>query len=310
MKAISFNRFGGPDVLEVVEMPLPRPRPGEALIRVLAAGVGHGDCKLRQGALQAHFKLMLPKTPGRDGIGLLEALANDAHGLVAGDRVAFLTPHDVPGSCAEFVVRPATGLVAVPTALETSTAMAVTQPGCCAWMTLEAAGLRSGERIVVHGAGGAIGSLVVQLAKHIGAQVIATCRSTSRDLVLALGADQVICFDREDPFAQRGDADVVFDPVGGEVHRRSYPLLKPGGRMVYLVAEPIVDLSAQYGVHTIRARIEDRTEVLAAVLQLACEGVLRPQPPRILPLERCAEAHRLLESGRQGPGRIILAVSQ
>ena len=296
MKAIAFFSFGGPEVLQLVDLPKPERQAGEALIRVEASGVGQGDCRLRQGELRAHFELALPVDPG-------------PHGLVVGDRVAFLTPHFVPGSCAEFVARPAAGLVRVPDALDPATALAVSQPGCCAWISVATADLKAGERILVHGAAGTIGSLVVQLARQRGAHVIATCRSTSRDLVTALGAHEVRCFDSEDVFAGARDIDVVFDPLGGEVHRRSYDVLKPGGRLVYLVADPFEDRSATFGVRTVRAKIEDNAEILGAVLKLAADDTLRPLPPRTMPFERCADAHRQLEAGRQSPGRVVLTMA-
>jgi NADPH:quinone reductase-like Zn-dependent oxidoreductase len=201
------------------------------------------------------------------------------------------------------------GLVLVPASLDTVTAMAVAQPGCCALISIEASALQAGETILIHGAAGSIGSLVVRLAKHRGARVIATCRSTARDLVMNLGADEVICFDEEDPFSCIDPVDVVFDPLGGDIHRRSYTVLKRGGRLVYLTAEPIVDLSATYGVTTTRAKIEDKPETLRAVLTLAAAGILRPLPPRTFPFERCADVHRLLEAGQQGPGRVILTMT-
>lgn len=309
MKAIAFQEFGGPDVLELIDLPKPVPEPGEALIKVLAAGTGHGDCKLRQGALQAYFDLELPKIPGRDGIGTIEAFGGESDALSVGDRVCFLTSHNVQGSCAEFITRPTAGLVAVPDNLGTVTAMAVAQPGCCAWISIETAKLQAGETILVHGAAGAIGSLVVLLAKHRGARVIATCRSTAANIAKDLGADEVVSFDQEDPFKQIGPVDVVFDPVGGETHRRSYDVLKRGGRLVYLTAEPIVDLSAQYGVTATRAKIEDNPETLRKVMESAAAGILRPLPPRQFPFENCAYAHQLLESGQQGPGRVILTVN-
>jgi NADPH:quinone reductase-like Zn-dependent oxidoreductase len=197
----------------------------------------------------------------------------------------------------------------VPDCLDTVTAMAVAQPGCCAWISIETVQLQAGETILVHGAAGSIGSLAVLLAKHRGARVIATCRSTASDIVKDLGADEVICFDQADPFTQIDPVDIVFDPLGGEIHRRSYDVLKRGGRLVYLTAEPIVDLSAQHGVSTILAKIEDNPAILQKVLASAAAGILRPLPPRQFPFENCAHAHRLLESGQQGPGRVILTVN-
>jgi NADPH:quinone reductase-like Zn-dependent oxidoreductase len=309
MKAIGFRDFGGPEVLELMDLIEPVPASGEALIRILFAGTGHGDCKLRQGALQQYFHLQLPKIPGRDGVGRIVSFGSDNGSFQVGDRVCFLTPHDVQGSCAQFVTRPTSGLVVVPDNIDTPTAIAVAQPGCCALAVVEASQLRKGETILVHGAAGVIGSLVVSLAKHKGAHVIAVCRSTTWDAVKSLGPDEVICFDQADPFTNTNSVDVVFDPLGGETHRRSYEILRRGGRLVYLRAEPIVDLSMKYGVNAVRAKISDSQSTLQEVLALTSAGIFRPFPTRQFPFENCAEAHRLLESGNRGLGRVILRIA-
>lgn len=309
MKAICYARYGGPDVLALVDVPDPDLPRDAVLIEIHAAGVAPGDCKVREGVLQHIFKVTLPKIPGRDGTGIVRAVGPDAGYARVGDRVCFVAQHVEQGGAAELIARRKREIAALPANLSFLEGAALCHAGMCAWIGIaEVGAVKSGMKVLIHGAGGAIGSLSVQIAKHLGAFVAATTRGSNADYVKALGADLVIGYDRED-FAQHlRDYDVVYDLVGGEVHRRSYPVLKKGGLMVYLIAEPIQDLSGQYGVTLKRAEIHDRIETLEAVLALAGKGALRPQVGKVFPLADAAEAHRLVESGQHTRGRVVLKV--
>ena len=125
--------------------------------------------------------------------------------------------------------------------------------------------------VLIHAGAGGVGSLAIQIAKARGAQVTATCSARNADLVASFGADRVIAYDRVPFEKQVGDVDVVFDTMGGDVHRRSYEVLKRGGMMVCLAAEPIVDLSAEYGVTVVQAPILPRSDILDSLLGMAAE---------------------------------------
>ena len=162
--------------------------------------------------------------------------------------VVFAAAHDENGSCAEMIVRPRGKIARAPANVTFPEAAAVIHEGVCAVSALGSASVGSGTRVLVHGAAGAVGGACVQLARHLGAVVTATCRECDRDYVHALGAHFVIPFDREDFSRTVADQDVVIDTQGGEVHERSYRVLKHGGRLVYLNAAPIEDRGAEYGV--------------------------------------------------------------
>ncbi len=166
----------------------------------------------------------------------------------------------------------------------------------------------AGTRVLVHGAAGAVGGACVQLARHLGAVVTATCRERDRDYVHALGAQFVIPFDREDFSRTVADQDVVIDTQGGEVHERSYRVLKRGGRLVYLNAAPIEDRGAEHGVIVMNAIIEDSHAALSRVCRLVETGVLKPRVAMALPLSEGALAHRLVENGAVKRGRMILTM--
>lgn len=309
MKAVQYARYGGPEVLALVEVPDPPVPPDGVLIAVHAAGVAPGDCKVRQGALQHMFPVALPKIPGRDGAGVVVAAGAAADFARIGDRVCFIAQHVEQGGAAELIARRRHETAFLPANLSFREGAALAHAGVCAWIGIaETAAVEAGMKVLVHGGGGAIGSLAVQIAKHLGAHVAATTRGANADYVRALGADIVIAYDRADFAAQLRGYDVVFDLVGGEVHRRSYRVLRRGGTLVYLIAGPIEDLSREHGVALRRAVIHDRIETLEAVLALAAKGVLRPQVGKVFPLAAAAAAHRLVESGAHTRGRVVLQV--
>lgn len=307
MKAVRFERYGGPDVLKLVDLPDPVPDPGEIAIEVRAASVIPGDWKLRAGHLTDLFDITLPKVPGRDGAGVVAATGPGVDRFKVGDEVCFVCQHVESGSYAERVVRPVDAVVPKPQALSFTEAAALMHAGVCAWIAVaETAAVRAGERVLIHGGAGAIGGQAVQVASYLGADVAATCHSRNRDYVRSLGADRVIAYDLEDFRELAGPTDCVIDLIGGEVHARSYDVLVQGGRLIWLIAAPFEDRAAAHGVSIRQAEIHDDPQVLAKVVELAAEGLLNAQVSQTLPLQDAAEAHRLLEAGVNSRGRIVL----
>lgn len=310
MKALRYDTYGGPEVLQVHDLPAPRPGPRDVIVRVRAATVGPGDCKARAGLLQRHFSVQFPKIPGRYGCGDVVEAGEQVEGSLVGERVVFATLHTESGSSAELVRCAPSQLAPMPRNLSYIETAAVIQGGVCAFVSLcEAGEISSGMHVLVHGGAGAVGSACVQLAHHLGAHVSATCRSTDRAFVQALGAERIVSFDQEEFSQILQQQDVVIDLMGGDVHRRSYPVLKRGGRLVYLNADPFEDRSAAFGVRLINAVIDNRRSVLEAVVALAERGVFAPRVGRVLPLASGAEAHRLVETGAVRRGRVVLEVN-
>ncbi|CAH1688053.1 Bifunctional protein: zinc-containing alcohol dehydrogenase; quinone oxidoreductase (NADPH:quinone reductase); Similar to arginate lyase [Hyphomicrobiales bacterium] len=305
MWAIRYDRYGPPDVMRLVEQPDPTPGEGEILVRLQTSGVAPFDAKLRAGLLQQHFSLSFPKTPGRDGAGHVMALGTGVTDLAVGDRVCVLAPRE-SGTAATLIACPRATVVPAPCGLTPEEAAALMQPGLSAWIAVDTAEISAGMRVLVHGGAGAVGGLMVQLLRHRGAIVSATCRATNRDYVMALGAQRAIAYDTED-FTQIDQQDVVFDLIGGEVHARSYDVLRSEGQIVYLVAAPFAQRSER-GIMVRRAMVADRPDAIAAVAQLAREGVWRPGVAAILPLAEIAEAHRRIEAGEVTRGRLVLTI--
>jgi len=310
MQAIAFAQYGPPEVLQIVEWNPPQPAPAELRVRLLAAGVAPVDAKLRAGLLQAHFQPVLPKIPGRDGVGVVEQVGAAVVGLRPGDAVCVMADALGPGTYAQALTCSAERVVARPAGLTVHQSAALLQPGNSAWIAvMETARVLSGMRVLVHGGAGAVGSMMVQLCHHLGAEVSATCRASNRDYVASLGATRAIAYDGTEDFGDLRGQDVVFDLIGGATHARSYPVLRPGGRLVYLVAAPINDLSAQFGVQTTRAQITDSRHVLQAVADLAGQGVLRPRVAATFALADAAKAHGALENGQVTRGRLVLDIA-
>lgn len=309
MKAIRFDRFGGPEELNLVDVPDPVPGPDDVLIETHAVSVVPGDWKLRKGLLTAIFPVQPPKVPGRDGAGIVVAVGDDVSNFAPGDRVCFTCQQVEQGSYAELACRPQREVVAMPENLGFVEAAAVMHAGVCAYTAVvETAAVKTGDKVLVHGAAGAIGGMAVQICKHLGATVNGTCRSSNVDHVHALGVDTAVAYDKADFSASVENQDVVIDLVGGQVHQRSYRVLKPGGMIVWLIAAPFKDQSAEFGVEVRQAMIRDDQETLKAVVELAAAGHIKPLVSRVLPLAQAAEAHRLLEAGKNSRGRLVLQV--
>lgn len=309
VRAIAYHRYGPPSVLEpsdLVELPL---APDHVQVAMHAAGVAPVDTKLRAGLLQHLLPLSLPKVPGRDGAGVITAIGAEVQGLQVGDEVCVMPGMLGRGTTLACAVLPQQQVVRKPASLSMQEGAALLQPGASAWIPLlRTARIQPGMRVLIHAGSGAVGSLMVQLAAHLGADVTATCRSSNVDYVAGLGARQVIAYDRDDFSAVR-EQDVVIDLVGGATHDRSYPLLRRGGHLVWLVAAPIRDRGSEFGVTVTRSLIEEDQQVLQQVVDLAAQGVWRPAISAVLPMAEIARAHQMLEEGAVTRGRLVLEIN-
>jgi NADPH:quinone reductase-like Zn-dependent oxidoreductase len=309
MKAVVYRSFGGPDVLEYVDMADPVPAAGELLVQLEAACVAPFDWKLRQGILQAHFKTAFPTIPGREGAGVVEAVGKGVTDLKSGDRVCVLAGAAKGGIYAEKVALLRHNVALKPASLSPVAAVAGLNAGINALVCLDLAMVKRGDRVVIHGGAGAVGGILVQLCRAAGAYVATTCRVSNKDYVASLGADTAIAYDGED-FGTLRDIDVVFDLIGGAVHDRSYAVMRRGGRLIYLNALPIVDRGAEFGV-TVTLGYNgpaDDPEMISKVIDMMASGAFVPQVFSTMPLSEAAEAHRLIQSGQITRGRLVLTI--
>jgi len=295
--AVQYDSYGGPEVLHLRRIASPSPGPGEAVVTVEAASVNPIDWKVRSGMLQKFFPVSFPATTGRDGAGTVVATAPDADRPLVGARVCFMAPRGV-GTWARQIALPAALLVPIPAGLSFEQAAALPLAGVSAWIALvETAKVGAGMRVLIHAAAGGVGHLAVQIARARGAEVIATCSAANVEFVQSLGASKVIAYDRT-PFEQDvRDVDVVLDVMGGDVHARSYKVLKRGGVMACLAAAPYQDQGAAYGVEVRMARVMPDPVALAALVDLAADGLLKASIEQVLPLTESVEGQVRSQSG-------------
>ncbi len=303
--AVEFDNYGGPEVLKLRRIARPQPGPGEVLIRVHAASMNPVDWKVRSGMLQKFFPVTFPAVTGRDGAGEVIAVGIGADASLLGKRVCFLASRGV-GTWSQQIALPVALAVPFPTTLSYTDAAALPLAGISAWIGMvRTADVKAGMRVLIHAAAGGVGGMAVQIARLRGATVIATCSQHNVDFVRALGAQEVIPYDKETFEDHARDVDLVFDVIGGDVHARSYRTLKRGGMMVALVAEPFQDQSARYGVKLAVPQVLSDPPALAEVVALVAAGKLKAGVEHALPLSDFAKAHQMSETGH-ARGKTVL----
>jgi NADPH:quinone reductase-like Zn-dependent oxidoreductase len=322
MRAALYDRYGTPDVLYEGRIPVPTPGPGQLLVRVAAATVNGGELALRSGQLPRWLmRSPFPRQLGLDFVGQVVERGSAVGGYAVGDHVWGLldeTPDDGGQrlrSLAEYVAVAPSQLSAAPRSLDPVEAATLPVGGVTALVALwDRAELRRGEALLVRGASGGVGSIVVQLGKAYGAEVSALAGHGNLDFVAGLGADRVHDY-RSTGAHQLGRYDVVVDAVGTEMHRYR-ALLAPGGRMIALrfdTAHPVRSLagiaaSVRHGRGRIRfMRGAPDSGLLAELARKADEGTLRPVVDTVYPLSEIAAAHRHLEAGGVR-GKIVVTV--
>ncbi|MCI2423391.1 NADP-dependent oxidoreductase [Saccharopolyspora sp. K220] len=312
MRAVVQHEFGPPEVLKVEEVAAPAPIPTEVQVRVRAAGVNPVDYKTRAGEGDAAVLGEPPFRLGWDVSGVVSDVGFGVNRFSPGDEVFGMPwfPRQA-GAYAEFVTAPAREFMAKPEALSHVEAGALPLAGLTAWqLVVDTVRLRSGQRILIHGAAGGVGHLAVQIAKAWGAYVIATARADQASFVRSLGADQVIDY-RTTAFEDVvSDLDAVID-FPGVYGERSLPVLRPGGILVSVPSGAPRDVLARVAETGRRARdflVEPDQVGLAGLADLVAADRLRIQVGRVFDLDDVVDAHRSAESGH-GEGKVVLQVS-
>jgi NADPH2:quinone reductase len=320
MKAIQVKQPGGPEAMEVVELPVPQPKANEAVVKLAATGVNFIDCYFREG----RYKAPLPITLGQEGAGVVTAVGADVKSVRVGDRVAWTAVH---GSYAEYAAVPADKLVPIPQGVSDHQAAAVMLQGMTAhYLSYDTYPLKRGETALVHAAAGGVGLLLVQMAHGIGARVIGTVSTEEKaKLAREAGADDVILYTQTDFEAEtrrltggRG-VDVVYDSVGKTTFDKGLNILRPRGMMVLFGGSSgavppfdLVVLSQKGSLYVTRPTlfqyIATREELVArsgAVFGMMAAGKLKLRIEHTYPLAEAERAHRDLE-GRKTTGKLLL----
>ncbi|WP_336775078.1 quinone oxidoreductase family protein [Paenibacillus sp. MMO-58] len=319
MKALVFETFGGPEVLEYKEIPAPEVKPGTVLVRLRAAGLNYADIYRRRG--NYHLAGNPPYILGYEGAGIVEEAAADAAGLAPGDRIAFC---DVPHANAELVLVPAEKAIPLPDDISFETAAAVLLQGMTAhYLTRDSYRVQAGDEVLVHAAAGGVGQLLVQLAKRQGARVLGLVSSgAKREAALAAGADEALLYgsnwvEAAKSWSTGGEGvSVAYDSVGSTL-MDSFAAVRTKGTVVFFgmaggdpaFVDPrmLMDTSKTLTGGDLWNHVtsrEDRIRRADELFGWLRDGSLKLETPKAFPLAEGADAHRLLES-RQSTGKII-----
>ncbi|MFE5598376.1 NADP-dependent oxidoreductase [Streptomyces coelicoflavus] len=303
MQAITVHdREAGADGLALTELPHPHAAENDVVVRVHAAGFTRGELTWPGTWTDRAGRDRTPSVPGHELSGVVEELGYGTTGLTVGQRVFGMADWTRNGSLAEYTAVEARNLVPLPADVDHVVAAALPVSGLTAWQGLfEHGRLATGQTVVVHGAAGSVGSVAVQLAREAGARVIATGRSADRDTCLGLGAEVFLDLESERLEAV-GEADVVFDVIGGEILRRSTALVRDGGTLVTIAEPPEVKPENGRAVFFV---VEPDRDGLTALMRRVRDGRLRPAVGEVCPL---AEAPAAFASGRGRRGRTIVRV--
>ena len=313
MNAIRIHEYGGPEVLRYEPAPLPEPGAGEVLVRVAAAGVNPFDLKLRGGVHQAAIPLSLPWIPGLDFSGVVTRVGGGVADLDTGAEVFGKSDTPRDGSYAEHVVVGRSGVAARPSSIDHLHAAAVPLAALTAWQSLfgddrgPALGLRAGQTVLILGAAGGVGSFAVQFAKARGARVVATARRTAEIPHLsALGGDAIIDLERRG-LQDAGPVDAVLDLVGGDLQRRAWAQIRPGGALASTVGRPPEELATARGVRAVAVSSHTNAKQLGEIAVLIDAQKVRVVVGETMPLASARRAHERLQSG-DVRGKLVLTV--
>jgi NADPH:quinone reductase-like Zn-dependent oxidoreductase len=301
MNAVRFHEYGDPGVLRYEDVDLPVPGAGQVRIRVAATSFNSVDGNIRGGFMQGPIPVALPHTPGIDVAGTVDALGEGVTGIGVGDEVIGFLPMDGPGAAAEYVLAPAGSLTAAPTSIPLSDAAALPVVGLTAYQALfDHAGLTAGQRVLVNGAGGAVGGYAVQLAKRAGAHVIATASPRSGEAVRSAGADEVVDHTTgEVTAAVTEQVDVVLNlaPVAPAELAALVTLVRPGGVVVNTTVWMPAPSDEDRGVRGIDLYVRGDAGQLAELVALVDRGELRVDVAERVPLPELAALHARAAEG-------------
>ena len=305
MKAAYIEQLGGPEVFKYGDLPDPKPAPDEIVVDIAAASINAADWKVRQGGYGA---LKFPYVMGRDFSGTVAARGNAVTDLNIGDAVFGVMPAGQEGTYAEKVAVKAAVAARKPEALSHVETAALALTGLTAIDSLEnTLKLKRGETILIQGGAGGVAGFAIQLAKHIGARVIATTSKANMDYVRSLGADQVIDYNAED-FTRIGQVcDAVFETVGDEVATRSFAVLKPDGRAAFIASGLKPPTPDRADVTALRPPVPRTRTALERIAALHAAGAVRVPEIKTYTLAQAADAHRLSQS-RHFRGKLVFQV--
>jgi NADPH:quinone reductase-like Zn-dependent oxidoreductase len=309
MKTVRFHEYGDPTVLRYEDVEQPVPGAGQVLVRVAATSFNGVDGNIRAGFMQGPIPVTLPHTPGIDVSGTVAALGPDVAGFAVGDQVIGFLPMAGDGAAAEYVLAPVEVLAAAPTSVPPADAAALPVVGLTAWQALfDHAKLTAGQRVLINGAGGAVGGYAVQLAKNAGAYVIATAGPRSAERVEAAGADEVIDHTSTSVTAAVAPVDVVLNlaPIDPAQLAALLTVIRPGGVLVNTTVWMPAPSDEQRQVRGIDLFVRSDAGQLARLAALVDSGELRVEVAERVPLAELGALHARAAAGALSSGKVVV----
>ena len=310
MKAVVIEKYGSVDELKIKEMPMPEIGDGDLLVEVYAAGVNPIDWKVREGRRRDVLELKFPYIPGFDMAGIVKKVGSKVTRFQQGDEVFSRTDLARNGTYAEYVAVDETIVARKPENLTFEEAASIPLVGLTAWQALiDAANMKTGEKVLIHAGSGGVGSFAIQLTKARGSHAATTCSTRNIDLVKSLGADVVIDYTKEEFSSLLRDYDIVLDTIGGDIYRKSFTVLKKGGRVVSLLDQPDEALAQKTVTKALYIFMRPNGKELDEIAGLLRERKIKPVVGTVLPLEDARKAHELSAS-HHASGKIVLQVKK
>jgi NADPH:quinone reductase-like Zn-dependent oxidoreductase len=305
MKAIQYTAFGDSTVIKLAETEKPVPKDDEVLVRAAAVTVNPADIKFRSGGMQARMPVQLPFIPGLDVAGTVEAIGSKVTRIKVGDKVF---GGKFGGTYAQYVVlkEESTGIAPSNVSLNEAAALVVSLVTGYSFL-VENGDVKPGQRVFIQGVAGGTGSVILQMAKILGAYVIGTASAKGMELAKSLGADEVINYKTQDFTSLVKDIDLVIDMVGGETQAKSFAVLKKGGKLLSAVMPPSPELATQYGVEAKFVSSAYSYKKLDYGRQLVEQGRIKPQIAKIMKLEEAAKAQDIVSAGGID-GKVVLEI--
>ena len=305
MKAVTISEYGDRSVLTYTDVEWPEPKSDEVLVQTRAAAVNPVDWKIRDG-LGEMFGLQLPIVLGCEIAGTIQKVGSGVRDFTEGSAVYGYLSLQRNGGYAEYTIARTDEIALKPESLDFENAAAIAVGALTSHQAIfDTANLQSGQRILITGASGGVGSMAVQLAKAKGAFVIGTASGKNEDFVRSLGADEFVDYTREKFEELVKEVDVVYDTVGGDTLERSFQVLKRGGYLVTTVAPPSKEKAEKFGVRIAMVGVIPSAQQLDEINRLIAAGKLKTHVAMVLPLAEVRKAHEFSESGRTR-GKIIL----
>jgi 2-desacetyl-2-hydroxyethyl bacteriochlorophyllide A dehydrogenase len=332
MKAFAISRYGKANSVEAVELPEPELGDGDVLVQIHAASVNPLDLKIRNGELKPLLPYKLPLVLGNDLAGVVIKAGANVHRFKPGDEVYAKPDKERIGTFAELIAISENDVAKKPYALDMEQAASIPLVGLTAWQALvEKAKLQPGQKVLIHAGSGGLGTIAIQLAKHLGATVATTTSTANVEWVKRLGADVVIDYRSNDFETLLHDYDVVIDTQGGQTLEKSLRVLKPGGKVISVAGPPEPDFGKEFGANwfliqamrvlslKIRRRAKRRRvtysflfmrasgDQLREIGSLIDSGAIRPVVDRVFPFQSTTEALAYVEKGR-AKGKVVVKI--